>query len=289
MFTHFIVPLDGSPESAIAVTQACVIARLTGAGITLLRVYSGGSPTPESVEYLHTVALECGELSERIDVAVLAGRPDDVILEQVGERRADLIIMRTRGRSGLSRAVLGSVTESIVKHSPTPVLLLPPHAAAATSVRTILVPVDGSPGGALALGVAREMALVTRARLHLLQIIVPAAAYLGNVFAGQGPIYVDPLWDEDAESGARAYVDSLTRRLSDEGLQCDAEVLIADSVPDTIVRRATEQADLIAMSSEAHTGAARALLGSVADQVVRQAARPVLVVRRAAEPAARPS
>ncbi|MBV9358481.1 MAG: universal stress protein, partial [Chloroflexi bacterium] len=54
-------------------------------------------------------------------------------------------------------------------------------------------------------------------------------------------------------------------------------------VPDAIVADATEQrADLVVMSSEAHTGAARLVLGSVTDAVVRTATIPVLVLRRGA-------
>jgi nucleotide-binding universal stress UspA family protein len=281
MFTHVIVPLDGTAESTAAVTQACAIAGLTGARITLLRVYSAGSPTPETLEYLQKAALECSHASGTIDVVVLSGSPVEVILQQVEERGANLVVMRTRGRAGLSRAVLGSVAEGVVKGSPAPVLLLPPQAQAATQLRTILVPVDGSPGGALALGAARQLALATGARLCLRQIVVPASTYFVHSSALQGAMYIDPRWDEDAVSGARAYVESLTRHLSNDGLQCDGDVLVEDSVADALVRSATEQrADLIAMSSEAHTGAARVILGSVTDAVVRTATCPVLVLRR---------
>jgi nucleotide-binding universal stress UspA family protein len=281
MFTHLLVPLDGSEESTVAVTQACAIAGLSGARVTLIRVYSGGSPTPESLEYLQKASDTCGNASVEIDVAVLGGNPTDVILDQVNARGADLVVMRTRGRAGLSRAVLGSVAEGIVSRSPSPVLLLPPQADAATVVRTILVPVDGSPGGALALGVARLLALKTGARLCLRQIVVPASTYFVHAAATQGALYIDPRWDEDAVRAARAYIDALIQDLSGDGLQSDGEVLMEDSVADAIVRSATDlPADLIVMSSEAHTGAARAVLGSVTDAVVRTATRPVLVFRR---------
>jgi nucleotide-binding universal stress UspA family protein len=261
MFSQILVPLDGSAESTVAVTQACAMAALSGARVTLLRVYSGGSPTPETLEYLHKAALECGDASVEIDVAVLSGDPTEVILEQVDAREADLVVMRTRGRAGLSRAVLGSVAEGIVKRSPSPVLLLPAQADAATAVRTIVVPVDGTPGSAIALGVARVLALQTTARLYLRQVV--------------------PASDEAARSGAQAYVEALVRDLSSDGLQCDGEVLVEDAVAEAIVRSATEErADLIVMSSAARTGAARAVLGSVTDAVVRSATVPVLVLRR---------
>lgn len=65
---------------------------------------------------------------------------------------------------------------------------------------------------------------------------------------------------------------------------------MSHSVGEAIVRRASEQSvDLIVMSSHALTGVARALLGSVADEVVRKADCPVLVIHdsgRAAQPQA---
>jgi nucleotide-binding universal stress UspA family protein len=288
MFTRLIVPLDGTVESNVAVTQACVIARLTGASMTLLRVYSGSSPTPETIEFMHAAAGQCGDLSGEIEVAALGGGdPAGVILDQVEERRADLVVMRTRGRGGLTRAVLGSVAEGVVKRSPRPVLLIPPQAEATLSIRTILVPVDSSPGSVVALGAARELALATHAQLRLVQIVVPTPMYLSHAFAGHGPIYIDPAWDEDAQRGAEAYVESLSRHLSGEGLQTEGKVLVRDSVSDAIGAYATEQdADLIVMSTEAHTGVARAVLGSVTDGVVRTATRPVLVLRNTSEPTA---
>ena len=57
-------------------------------------------------------------------MAVLTGDPTDVILEQLAERRADLVVMRTRGRGGLARACW-AVAEGIVSRSPSPVLLRP--------------------------------------------------------------------------------------------------------------------------------------------------------------------
>ena len=284
MFTHIVVPLDGSSESNVAVAQACLLAHVTGAHVTLLHVQSGTEVSPETRAVLDQAALECNTASVPTEVVTRSGDAADVILQQVDERKADLVVMRTRGRSGIGRAVLGSVAETIVKRSPTPVVLLAAGTRSADAVRTILVPVDGSPGGALALGAARELASLTRAQLRLLQVVVPAPMYLSASFAVHGPIYIDPAWDVDAEAGARAYVNALTTRLSRGGNVAEGEVLMGRSVPDAIVRNATEhQADLIVMSTEAHTGVARAVFGSVTDAVVRTAGCPVLVLRRVPE------
>lgn len=287
MFTHLVVPLDGSREGKLAVPHAYLIARISGAKVTLLRVVSHQRDVADGQAFLDEVAREYAAADLAIDPVVRqGGDPSHVILEEVRQRAADLVVMRTHGRSGLTRAVLGSVAEKIVKQSPTPVLLLPPgdRTEAPGSIDSMLVPVDGSPGGSLALGIARELARQMQATLRLLQVVQPVPAYQSSAMLMYGPMDVDPSWDEDAETAARAHVEALASRLSARGLVVRAEALIANSVPEAIVKNAAEHGcDLIVMSSHAHTGAARAFVGSVTDAVVRSATCPVLVTRRDAE------
>jgi nucleotide-binding universal stress UspA family protein len=286
MFSHIVVPLDGSPEGNVAVAHASLLARLCDATVTLLRVVSSGRDVPAAQALLEGLARDYATPNVSMNVVVREGDAPTRILEEVQQRGADLVVMRTHGRSGLTRMVLGSVAERIVKHSPTPVLLLAPHGQAdrPVSIDSILVALDGSPGSTLALGAARELARRSGARLHLLQVLKPLPAYQSSALLMNGPMYVDASWDEDAEAGARAYVEALASRLTAQGLAAQGEALVANSVPDAIITNAGEHAcDLIVMSSHAHTGAARAFLGSVTDAVVRAAARPVLVIRREAE------
>jgi nucleotide-binding universal stress UspA family protein len=286
MFSHLVAPLDGSREGKLAVTHAYLMARISGATVTLLRVVPHQRDVADGQAFLDEVAREYPAPDLTIDQVVREGDPSQVILEEARQRAADLVVMRTRGRSGLSRAVLGSVAEKIIKHSPTPVLLLPPgdRGEAPRSIDSMLVPVDGSPGGSLALGIARELARQVHASVQLLQVVQPVPAYQSSGMLMYGPMDVDPSWDEDAKSAAQAHVEALASRLTARGLVVRAEALNGHSVPDAIVRTAAEHGcDLIVMSSHAHTGAARAFVGSVTDAVVRSANRPVLVVRRDAE------
>lgn len=55
-------------------------------------------------------------------VLLRTGDARDVILQAVEELKADLIVMGTHGRRGISRALLGSVAETVVRTSPVPVL-----------------------------------------------------------------------------------------------------------------------------------------------------------------------
>jgi nucleotide-binding universal stress UspA family protein len=102
-------------------------------------------------------------------------------------------------------AVLGSVAERVVAASPVPVLLLRPGGRAMTALRTILVPVDGSPGGALALASAIALAEAANARLVLVQVVVPVLAYrTGGAWIYGAGLYVDPVRDDEALAAAVA-------------------------------------------------------------------------------------
>jgi nucleotide-binding universal stress UspA family protein len=155
------------------------------------------------------------------------------------------------------------------------------------AVRTVLVPVDGSPGGSIALGTAVGLVTATGATLELIEVVVPIAHYMYADFVWGGAAYVDPGWDDEAQASAQAYVNGVANRLRTAGMSVHTAVEFEPFVARAIVSRAESvAADMIVMSTQALTGPARALLGSVADDVVRRAHCPVLLLHRPAEVAA---
>jgi nucleotide-binding universal stress UspA family protein len=95
--------------------------------------------------------------------------------------------------------------------------------------------------------------------------------------------YYDPAWDEETLASAETYVAALVKRLQSAGLVASGEARMAADVAGNICSVAQQEtADLIVMSTQALTGPARALLGSVADAVVRTAHCPVVLIHRTA-------
>jgi nucleotide-binding universal stress UspA family protein len=126
------------------------------------------------------------------------------------------------------------------------------------------------------------------ARLVLPRVTWPMPPHLEEVFPeGTLGTYIDPGWIEEEHAAAERYVGGLVARLRGGGVA--AEGRCAPGRPgEAIVRTAAAVgADLVVMSTHALTGPRRALLGSVADEVVRTADRPVLLVRRGAAHGAR--
>ena len=137
---RILVTTDGSSFGHQALAHADALARALGADLSVLYVQPDPLPTvaeayayiPENAAQAQEEALLAlrDELQARLPHADLrleraSGRPvPRLILEAARALGADLLVMSTHGRSGLSRALLGSVAEAVTRHAPVPVLLV---------------------------------------------------------------------------------------------------------------------------------------------------------------------
>jgi nucleotide-binding universal stress UspA family protein len=287
MFTTILVPLDGSAESNVALPLARALAEPVQASIWLLRVASDPA-WPHDHSALHSAgqsiertAAELANSGVEVHPVTREGDPAQEILHLSQDIRADVIVMRTRGRAGLERAVFGSVAETVLKHTHLPLILAKPDGRRVAGIRKVLVPVDGSPGGLLALQMADELAGAYGSSIDIVQVVVPIPmlAYAAP-YDPAGAGFYDSAWDDDALTAARTYVAAVAQRLRGRGRAAEGEARMARSVAEGIVEAAgMHDTDLIVMSTHALTGPARAILGSVADAVVRTSSCPVLLTK----------
>jgi nucleotide-binding universal stress UspA family protein len=292
MFTKVIVPLDGSRDAVAALPVARTLATLGGASISLVRVVhrpaglfaAHANEVRDASTYLEEVVRErLGGVDYPVSTNVRSGDVVEAIIGEVNQAASDVIVMATRGHAGVVRAVLGSVASELLTKSPVPVVLVRAGTRAIDGVRQILVPIDGSPDSEQSLSTVAELADMTGAKVTLLQVVEPsriptwASEASASYELGQ---YVKPAEiDRRAVVEAREYVDRLADRFTTR-LIPTAALAILGEVPKTITETAEAMnADLIVMRTRAHTGAARAVLGSVADAVVRSTTTPVLLVR----------
>jgi len=293
MFNRILVPLDGTPESNAALPLARTVAKATGATLVLVRVLERQFPVlpgnedefEEQVQLdalrvqLQRVADELAASGVSAETIATRGPVGEAIVENIRIERSDLVIMRTHGRAGVERAARGSVTEYVLRHSTVPLLTLRPGGRRIAAIRKLLVPVDGSPGGAVALATAAGLARQTGAEIHLLQDVVPV--YLQAWSEYEGMTYYDPAWDDEALASALSYVNGLAARLQAAGFSATAHAQMVSNVAEHVAETATKQeCDMIIMSTHALSGLPRAAIGSVADAVARTAQCPVLLVRR---------
>jgi nucleotide-binding universal stress UspA family protein len=141
-FSKILVPVDFLPHSAEAVRRAMDLAVQHGAEVILLYAYQSGEypVSPGDVVYdaeqlqhmttkvrarLDAVRRDADPLGRRnINTRIAQGSPARAILDTATQEAVDLIVMGTHGRTGVGRAVLGSVAEQIVRRAPCPVLTI---------------------------------------------------------------------------------------------------------------------------------------------------------------------
>lgn len=146
MYSHIIVPLDGSPFSESALPHATALAGKFDCKITLVTifetpyVYQAVVDRDDGVlndihqaairgacDYLEAVKSRLVAQGLSVDYECVEG--DNIpalILEAVQKASADLVVMSTHGRTGLDRWRFGSVAQRVARHSSVPVVLIHP-------------------------------------------------------------------------------------------------------------------------------------------------------------------
>lgn len=217
---------------------------------------------------------------------VLIGRAYRTVCDFAMKMGADLIVLATRGHTGLARVFLGSTAERIVRFAPCPVLVTrqrnrPEQTSAAKiparfkfSPRRILVPVDFSQCSLAGLKYAAFFARAFGARLRLLHVLFPP-----------NPIVMDRVnvnpsrqLDETRRMSAQMEMEALTQLEFLREVQCEMEVRTGYTIQEICAEIDRANIDLVVTSTHGQTGLKHALMGSVAEHIIRYAECPVLVV-----------
>ena len=206
----------------------------------------------------------------------LAAAPN--ILDYAEAHDIDIIAMSTHGRRGVRRLLLGSVAEEVVQRSTCPVLTITagPRSSHDLWPERILAAVDLSEHSSAVVAYGKELALLFRAELQLLHVIVrtPLPAY----YDGGGLPMV--MFDSSLlERESQVALGTLYQNAG--GAPGPSSVHVEHGVAlEQILRFATvNSSDLILVASHGLTGVAHLLMGSVSERVVRQAPCPVLTIK----------
>jgi nucleotide-binding universal stress UspA family protein len=293
--SRILCPTDFSEPSQNALAHADSLARWYGAEIVVLYVspvaampvtelaYLPATPllTPEARERLHQDLRRLVEPLRRdgvsVSVEVAEGSAATQIVARAEELRVDLIVVGTHGRRGLEHLMMGSVTESVLRRSPCPVLTVsrPARRAATTLFGTIVCPLDFSPSSAHTAHDAAALAAEVEGDLVLLHVL-ERSAYPPSWMP---PRFDAALYRRDVEADAQARL----RRALPPGVACPVDTRVVWGTAAREILRAVRerQAGLIVMG--AHGGALDSTwFGSTAHEVVREAPCPVLVLRATA-------
>jgi len=283
MFRKLVCPVDFSPGSEEALLFAARMARDLDADLLVAHVwyvpplaYAGESiPTGalesvrESAERMladaQRQAISYG--APRVTTSFLTGVPWAQIADLPKDQDVDLIVIGTRGRTGASRFLLGSVAEQVVRHAACSVLVA---RGAYTAFHHVVCAVDFSEWSREAMHRAGELARESVTLFHAIEI--PALYGLMPSRTGEA-IELDRQarrllheWERELRAVTRASV--ATHPCFGPPAAEALELLDRDP-----------KLDLIVVGSHGRTGLRRVLLGSVAEKIVRHARTPVLVAR----------
>jgi len=204
------------------------------------------------------------------EVMIGEGNIWEVISNLIKEKEIDLIVLGTRGRTGLGKALLGSVAEEILRQAPCPVLTVGPHVTVqpekATEMSEILYATDLMADFPAAAPYAISLAQENQAHLSLLYVIE-------NPKTGE---LVRPA------QVAEAKVRKLRQLVSEQAeLWCEPKYFVEQGIPAEKILELAEMrhASLIVMGARPVKGLATHLNAGTVHKVVSQAKCPVLTIR----------
>ncbi len=278
MIKRILVPTDFSEQAKYAYEIAISIARKTGAGIKLLHVVevpygstftaTGDVSLPSDnmeqvfvLQLLEKTKADMANLVKSIDHAgvdvvqeVDVDRPISKIKKTIKDDQVDLVVMGSKGSSGLDEFLLGSNTEKVVRSAECPVLTVK-HREPDFTVNEIVLASDFKREIRHAIDRFKVFQDLFGARIHLVYVNTPGA------FESSSSIR------EKLESTAQKYgLKNYTTNVYNDTIEEDGILHFAEDI----------RADLIMMATHGRTGLSHLLSGSIAEDLVNHTKIPVL-------------
>jgi nucleotide-binding universal stress UspA family protein len=287
-----LVPVDFSTPSLRALEFALPLVKQFGADVHLVHVLATDHPftglvgmpfaIPE-LEINRSVHEQLKNVARKYSIDLrpgilhaLKGRPFEEICRVGRDADIDLIVIATRGHTGVKHLALGSTAERVVRYSSCPVLVT--HGAkpsgAVPTFRKILVPVDFSECSMQGLAYAKVFAKHFKSKITLLNSV----HFQYYVASDEWSRYDLPRFVQQAYVVARDQMRDLVEKTDWDGLEVETSLQTGHPGQQICEFARDNDTDLIVTSTHGSTGFTHLLLGSVAEYVVRHAHCPVLVV-----------
>ncbi len=282
LYRKILVAIDGSDSSMHALQESFKLASKEGSRITVVSVsprYEGdlslvgvGNIKAALKNPCEIALSKANEMARSLGVSIRTvceeGEPYERIIDVAEAENCNLILMGTKGVSGLERVLIGSVAARVIGHSQRDVLVIP--AKSEIGWQRILVTTDGSKYSKAAAERAINFAKVYGSELTAVAVVDAPAELYG----------VSPAAVEDMIRKAKIYVGEVKSQADSAGLKTETFVLEGEEAYRKITEFAKERnINIIVMGSHGRTGLRRLLIGSVAEKIIGYAHCPVLVSR----------
>jgi nucleotide-binding universal stress UspA family protein len=307
MYKRMLVPLDGSALAEGILPYTRELARSLGLDVVLIHI---ADKKDSGTLLLHKAYVDRTADTIRRDIAknqkkksgvpresqgikvsgeVMVGSPAEEILSYADTNDIDLILMATHGRSGISRWVIGSVADKVLRSSRVPVLLvrtgIPQHIVDNEWPDTMLVPLDGS--GLAELVLPHVAALAKQPNAKTVKVTLLMACEPPSMPAFAPPEFLANWGDMAAKqmaksrNSAKKYLTRIEKQLNSAGLTVTSEVLEGQAAEEIVNYAAKNGSSLIVMATHGRSGLTRWAYGSVTEKVLLAASSPILLVRPA--------
>ena len=282
-----LLSTDGSEFSEGAVREAIKLAKKCSSKLTVLSVIDTNPEfdalAPQIMEKKEKAArqnldaVQARARQEGVDCETIireGEEPYKYIVDEAIKKKSTMLVMGRRGRTGLKRLVMGSVTARVIGHAPCNVLVVP--RAAQLEFKNIVVATDGSKYSAAAASEAIGLAKRNGSALTVIAVVPSELMTPTDIdFTMTQRELIAEKELHEAEKNAKAVKEAAQK----EGVAVKAFVL-SGKPADAIIETAQDKnADLIVLGSHGRTGIERLLMGSVAERVIVTASCAVLVVK----------
>ena len=271
MYLQIVVPTDGSEDSIAAFRPAKQLARVCDAPVVVIAVI-GTDENPKLVEARLRERLTLLDPARDRIVIDQTGAPAAAIIAELERVPGSLLCMRSTGRSHVE-PILGLVTESVLRATTGPAVLIGPHVDTSswTLHGPMVVCADGSTTSHTIEPLAAQWGIAMGVDLTVCTVSDPDASSRGDNSDSSDS-------DDTTDIALPAHV---ARSLQDAiGRAVDYDSLHGTDVPRTIIRFAKDRdAGLIAAATHGHTGLKRLAMGSTTMSLVHHAHVPVLTQR----------
>lgn len=266
MYDRILLATDGSEPARAAERHVELLAETLDATVHVITVSQDEEIAAEATT---GVATRLGE--HRVETVTRDGRPADTILGYADEADVDLIAVGTEGKTGLRRAVAGSVAERVVRLATVPVLSVR-SGDAPEAYERVLLPTDGSTDAERAADHAIALGEAFDAAIHVISVVDV------NTVAAQSELANPNVITGDLREQCEQATKRVAERVHEAGLEGHTAVLEGTPSNAILEYTADHDCDLVTMATHGRTGLERVLIGSTTERTIRRASVPVVSV-----------
>ena len=298
MLERILLPLDGSDLAETAIPYVRDLAGQLEAEVYLLHACPPEHKTDIRMHqlYLNNIAENLRQRIKenwqpsgepKIQVEVILDEPVNAIFDYVKQKAISMVALTSHGTSGLRAWAMGSVADKVVRGVGIPTLLIRIKEGRIVPekkglIQKILLPLDASDASGVAIPYAVQLGQKLKASVALFSM--GQSIYAQNIRSIDAGFGVN--WDSIDASNNKKYTDEYLQGIANEIKKAGVDVIQTsvvrmDAAYEILEMEKKIQPDLVMMATRGRSNIARWTLGSVAEKVLREGDRPILMVREA--------